>query len=187
MKIASHARQGLKHWNACSPELNFVSYAGLHQYFRCVDRSKGENYFAEGLDAPGFSLTVELDSDRPVAPEQNLRYNCASQHRNIWLVHDWVKVGAEDGLPLSIADRFIDQCASSCRLHHSTVCIREAFDARRLSALQQGESKRVGVCRGLHMHHTFATPESRIRTSSPRLNPVAVQIENGVVAPRRFA
>jgi len=148
-----------------------------------MNRTKTKNDFMRGFSAQNHFLVLEFNSLGPKATEQHSPRQRAGEHGNVSPVHERIDIGPEDRPSFSVANGFIDKRASSCRLHHTAIHAGKAWQPDRFSAVQEGEGKRLGIRRGLDMHHSARAAKVRIWFSSPRLDTIAVKVKNGVISP----
>src|SRR5258706_2553738 len=107
---------------------------------------------------------------------------CVTEHRQVRPVHVGESIGAEYGLPHSVADSQVHDGGTASTFHHQPVLALEGRNADGARAFDHGGGDRVRVWRGLNKNRSSRPGTCWIRRAMPIFN-AAIDVQYGFVAP----
>ena len=161
-----------------------IADAGLHQNLGRVDRPERQHYFGTRAEVTELSLVQHLHTgDRGVVEGQTLHHRMR-EDRQVRQVHEWIRVGAEHRLALSVADSQVGDRRSRGGFHHLAVGAFICRDANRSCAFENGQGQRIGVGRRLDEDRPASAAMRRVRRALPVLD-AAIDVQDRLVTPGR--
>src|SRR5260370_18799182 len=123
------------------------------------------------LDAVGLFTAHDKSSDQRV-----------TQHRQVRPVHVGESIGAEYGLPHTVADSQVHDGGTALSFHHQPVLALEGRNANGACAFDHRRGHRVRVWRGLTKNRSSRPATSGVRRAMPIFN-ASIDVQYRFVTP----